>query len=72
MFYELFKPSETITGVRYRVQLMRLSRALKDKRLQYSKRQDEMILQHDSGRLYIAKLVKMYLLGKVEIGSPSH
>ncbi|GFX79669.1 mariner Mos1 transposase [Trichonephila clavipes] len=31
-YYELLKPTETITGDRYRTQLMRLSRALKDKR----------------------------------------
>ena len=31
VYYELLKPTETITGDRYRTQLMRLSRALKDK-----------------------------------------
>ncbi|GFS99847.1 mariner Mos1 transposase [Trichonephila clavipes] len=33
-YYELLKPTETISGDRYRTQLMRLSRALKDKRPQ--------------------------------------
>ena len=32
VYYELLKPIETITDDRYRTQLMRLSRALKDKR----------------------------------------
>ena len=32
VYYELLEPTETITGDRYRTQLMRLSRALKDKR----------------------------------------
>ena len=32
VYYELLKPSETITGNRYRTQLMRFSRALKEKR----------------------------------------
>ena len=35
VYYELLKPSETITANRYQMQLMRLSRALKVKRLQY-------------------------------------
>ena len=38
VYYELLKPSETITGNRYRKQLMRLSRALKKKRPQYHER----------------------------------
>ena len=33
--YNLLKPNETITGERYRTQLMRLSRALREKRPQY-------------------------------------
>ncbi|KAM8714613.1 hypothetical protein ACLKA7_000055 [Drosophila subpalustris] len=36
IYYELLKPSETITGDRYRLQLMRLSRALREKRPQYA------------------------------------
>ena len=53
------KPTETITGDRYRTQLMRLSRALKDKRPQYNKRHDKVILQHDNARSHVAKVVKM-------------
>ena len=34
IYYELLKPNETITGERYRTQLMRLSRALREKRPQ--------------------------------------
>ena len=34
-YYELLKPNETITGALYRTQLMRLSRALKEKRAHY-------------------------------------
>jgi len=41
----------------YRKQLMRLSRALKDKRPQYNERHDKVILQHDN----VAKSVKTYL-----------
>ena len=61
VYYELLKPTETITGDRYRTQLMRLSRALKDKRPQYNERHDEVILQHDNARPHVAKVVKTYL-----------
>ena len=40
---------------------MRLSRALKEKRPQYNERHDKMILQHDSARPHVAKVVKTYL-----------
>ena len=60
MYYELLKPTETITDDRYRTQL-RLSRALKDKRPQYNERHDKVILQPDNARLHVAKVVKTYL-----------
>ena len=44
-----------------RLQLMRLSRALKEKRPQYVQRHDEVILQHDSARPHVAHAVKKYL-----------
>ena len=65
VYYELLKPTEIITGDRYRTQLMRLSRALKDKRPQYNQRHDKVILQHDNARPHVAKVVKTYL----EMGS---
>ncbi|GBP90705.1 Mariner Mos1 transposase [Eumeta japonica] len=58
--YELLKPTKTITGDRYRTQLMHLSRALKDKQLQYNERHDKVILQYDNARPHIAKVVKTY------------
>ncbi|GFU40774.1 mariner Mos1 transposase [Trichonephila clavipes] len=61
VYYELLKPTETITGDRYRTQLMRLSRALKDKRPQYNERHDKVILQHDNARPHVAKVVKTNL-----------
>ncbi|GFX33518.1 mariner Mos1 transposase [Trichonephila clavipes] len=60
VYYELLKPTETITGDRYRTQLMRSSRALKDKRPQYNERHDKVILQHDNARPHVA-IVKTYL-----------
>ncbi|KAG5320195.1 MOS1T transposase, partial [Pseudoatta argentina] len=50
-----------ITGDRYRLQLMRLSRALKEKRPLYAQRHDKMILLHDNARPHVAKPVKTYL-----------
>ncbi|GBP08304.1 Mariner Mos1 transposase [Eumeta japonica] len=54
-------PNETITGTLSRTQLMRLSRALKEKRPQYYSRQDKIILLHDNVRLHVAVPVKNYL-----------
>ncbi|KAG5325402.1 MOS1T transposase, partial [Pseudoatta argentina] len=50
-----------ITGDRYRLQLMRLSRALKEKRPLYAQRHDKVILLHDNARPHVAKPVKTYL-----------
>ena len=61
VYYELLKQSETITGDRSRTQLMRLSRASKEKRPQYQERHDKVILQHDNARPYITRTVKTYL-----------
>ena len=61
VYYELLKPSETITGNRYQTQLMRLSGALKEKRPQCQKRHDKIILQHDNAGLHVARPVKTYL-----------
>ena len=41
IYYELLKPNETITGERYRTQLMRLSRAVREKRPQYEQRHEK-------------------------------
>jgi len=40
VYYELLKPNEIIIGALYRTQLMRLSRALKEKRAYYYSRHD--------------------------------
>ena len=61
IYYELLKPNETITGERYRMQLMRLSRALPEKRPEYELRHEKVILQHDKARPHVAKPVKTYL-----------
>jgi len=61
VYYELLKPSKTITGDLYPKQLMRLSKALKDKRPQYNKGHNKVILQHENARFHVANSVKTYL-----------
>lgn len=58
IYYELLQPNQTITGERYKQQLMKLSEALKLKRPQYAKRHDKVIFQHDNARPHVAKIVK--------------
>jgi len=48
-------------GNRYRLQLIRLSRALREKRPEYEQRHDKVILLHDNARPHVAKVVKKYL-----------
>ena len=57
IYYELLKPNGTITGELYWTQLMRLSRALREKRPQYEQRHEKVILQHDNARPHAAKPV---------------
>jgi len=61
VYYELLKPNETIIGAFYRTQLMRLSRALKEKRAHYYSRHDKIILLHNNARPHVAAPVKTYL-----------
>ena len=42
VYSKLLKSCKTITGDQYRTQLMRLSRALKEKRLQYQERHEKL------------------------------
>jgi len=58
VYYELLKPNETITGALYRTQLMRLSRALKEKRAHYYSRHDKIIVLHDNVRPHVAAPLK--------------
>ena len=56
IYYELLKPSETITDDRYR-------QALKEKRPEWDNRHNKLILLHDNARSHVAKPVKKYLEG---------
>jgi len=55
------KLGDSITGDRYRLQLIRLSRALREKWPEYEQRYDKVILLHDNARPHVAKVVKKYL-----------
>lgn len=61
LYYELLKPGETITGELYRKQLIRLKRALKEKRPEWETRHETLIFQHDNARPHVAQPVKTYL-----------
>ena len=58
VYYELLKPGETITAIRYQQQLINLNQVLKEKRAEYGKRHDKVIFQHDNARPHVAKCVK--------------
>jgi len=60
VYYELQKLGDSIMGDRYRLQLIRLSRALREKRPEYEQRHNKDIL-HDNARPHVAKIVKKYL-----------
>ena len=60
-YYELFKPSETITGDRYRTQVKRLDQALEEKRSKCQERHGKVILQYDNAWPHVARAVKTYL-----------
>ena len=61
VYYELLKPSETITREWYRTQLMLLSRVLKEKWSHYQARHDKVILQHYNARPHVGRPAKTYL-----------
>jgi len=61
VYYELLKSGDSITGDWYQLQLIRLSRALREKRPEYEQSYDKVILFHDNARPHIAKVVKKYL-----------
>ena len=61
MYYELLRPGETVTGDRYRQQLIKLNQALKRKRPECGNRTHKVIFLHDNARPHVIKPVKTYL-----------
>ena len=60
LYYELLKPDKTINGERYRTQLIRLKRAIAEKRPEYAIRHEAIIFHHDNARPHKAIAVKNY------------
>ena len=48
IYYELLKPGEPVNTERYRQQMIDLNQALREKRPEYQKRQQKVILLHDN------------------------
>ena len=61
LYYELLKPGETMNGKCYRTQLIRLKRAIVEKRPEYATRHEAIIFHHDNARPHVAIPVKNYL-----------
>ena len=61
LYYELLKPGETINGERYRIQLIRLKRAIAEKRPEYATKHEAIIFHPDNARPHVAIPVKNYL-----------
>jgi len=53
LYYELLKPGDSIMGDR--LQLIRLSHVLREKRPEYEQRHDKVILLHDNARPHVVK-----------------
>jgi len=61
IYYELLKPSETVNAHRYNQQLIKLHRALREKRPHYRKRHDKLIFLHDNALSHTSTMVQNYL-----------
>ena len=61
VYYELLKPGETVNAHRYHQQMMKLRRAINDKRPEYQLRHDKLIFQHDNAPAHNSLLVRNYL-----------
>ena len=48
LYYELLKPDKNINGERYRTQLIRLKKAISEKRPEYATRHEAIIFHHDN------------------------
>ena len=61
IYYELLKPGKTINAHRYHQQLIKLHRALHEKRPHYRKRHDKLIFLRDNTPLHMSTMVQNYL-----------
>ena len=51
VYYELLKPGETVDAHRYHQQLIKLRRALREKRPDYEERHEKLIFLHDNAHV---------------------
>lgn len=63
VYYELLRSGQTIDGPLYRQQLMRLKRAIAEKRPEWENRHESIIFHHDNARPHVSNVVKTYLDG---------
>lgn len=61
VYYELLKPGETVNAHRYHQQLIKLRRALREKRPGYEQRHEKLIFLHDNAPPHKSKMVRNYL-----------
>ena len=61
VYYELLKPGETVDAHRYHQQLIKLRRALREKRPDYEERHEKLIFLHDNAPSHTSKMVQNYL-----------
>jgi len=60
IYYELLKPGETVNAHDYHQQLIKLHRALREKRPHYRKRHDKLIFLHDSAPSHTSTMVQKW------------
>lgn len=61
IYYELLKPGETVNAHRYHQQLIKLNRAVREKRPNYATRHEIPILLHDNAPSHKSTLVQNYM-----------
>jgi histone-lysine N-methyltransferase SETMAR len=61
IYYELLPSGQTITGERYRQQLIKLNAAIKEKRPEYATRHESIIFHDDNARPHRTQPVKNYV-----------
>ena len=61
IYYELLKPDEIVNAIRYHQQLIKLHRALREKRPHSRKRHDKLIFLHNNVPSYTSTMVQNYL-----------
>ena len=74
IYYELLKPGETVTTVRYQQQMMTLGQELRAKRPEYKRVQDKVVLLHDNAPPHTAETVKQTIkeLGWETLSHPAY